>query len=291
MFVSRFINYNHIDNLFNKNINKDNIKQEVLAELIHQNIINKVNLLNQSIFVNNIEILDKNEILNINNNSVDNTRVIIFGVPDSIDVEAKAYFNSMRINVKQNQYLLIGGGEITISEADINNFNWCIIVSFISEIPDKDDVNYKNYLYYCNQLKYIRFKNLNLNLNCLLTIGEIIDRHSILKLKFKACHDDTKTKIIGKMIDNIDELIPSEILMFYEYFLTMIGAINKNLWDLEDRIRVLDKNNQINQEFIDTSRNIIKNNDLRAETKKKINNFFSSEFHDFKFYNQTELIN
>ena len=87
------------------------------------------------------------------------------------------------------------------------------------------------------------------------------------------------------MIGAIENNIPDEIEIFYDYFLKAIGQTNKILWDLEDKIRILNTNQLFNQEFIETSRNIIKTNNLRSELKKKINNFFSSEFHDFKIYN------
>ena len=56
-------------------------------------------------------------------------------------------------------------------------------------------------------------------------------------------------------------------------------------YPFENKIRILNNKQLFNQEFIETSRNIIKTNNLRSELKKKINNFFSSEFHDFKIYN------
>ena len=288
MFVFKFNNYENLDSFMTSENSgghnqDDMISEYVVSELIHQDIINKLNLLNNNIFLKEINIIRKNELEKINSVSKNDTRIFIFGVPDNETI--KSCFSNMSITIGRDQYLLMLGGDISVVKSYIDILNWCVVISFSNDIPDIKDSNYKYYRMYCKQLKYQLFRNLDFNFDNIFTIGEIIDKHSILQIKRLACKDNNTQKTVEKMIGSIENNIPDEIEIFYDFFLKAIGQTNKILWDLEDKIRILNTNQLFNQEFIETSRNIIKTNNLRSELKKKINNFFSSEFHDFKIYN------
>ena len=47
--------------------------------------------------------------------------------------------------------------------------------------------------------------------------------------------------------------------------------MNQELWDIEDRIRVKERNKEFDQEFIALARSVYQTNDKRAEIKKEIN--------------------
>ena len=72
-------------------------------------------------------------------------------------------------------------------------------------------------------------------------------------------------------------LIPDEI-----YF--QLKSINLKLWDIEDKIRIKEKNKEFDNEFIKLARSVYLNNDRRSETKKELNITFNSEIVEEKSY-------
>ena len=72
-------------------------------------------------------------------------------------------------------------------------------------------------------------------------------------------------------------LIPDEI-----YF--QLKSINLKLWDIEDKIRIKEKNKEFDNEFIELARSVYLNNDRRSETKKELNIMFNSEIIEEKSY-------
>ena len=72
-------------------------------------------------------------------------------------------------------------------------------------------------------------------------------------------------------------LIPDEI-----YF--QLKSINLKLWDIEDKIRIKEKNKEFDNEFIELARSVYINNDRRSETKKELNIMFNSEIIEEKSY-------
>ena len=72
-------------------------------------------------------------------------------------------------------------------------------------------------------------------------------------------------------------LIPDEI-----YF--QLKSINLKLWDIEDKIRIKEKNKEFDNEFIELARSVYLNNDRRSATKKELNIIFNSEIIEEKSY-------
>ena len=63
-----------------------------------------------------------------------------------------------------------------------------------------------------------------------------------------------------------------------------IKKINETLWDIEDNIRIKERKNEFDDEFILLARSVYINNDQRHVIKNKINIFFNSEIKDIKSY-------
>ena len=70
----------------------------------------------------------------------------------------------------------------------------------------------------------------------------------------------------------------------YDSFLKKLILINSKLWDIEDKIRVLEKKSAFKDEFISLARNVYFTNDERFECKNEINNFYGSEIVEVKEY-------
>ena len=63
-----------------------------------------------------------------------------------------------------------------------------------------------------------------------------------------------------------------------------LKKINLLLWDIEDKKRLAEKNNDFREEFIELARNVYKFNDERAKIKLKINDTLGSNIKEIKSY-------
>lgn len=115
-----------------------------------------------------------------------------------------------------------------------------------------------------------------------VSIGEIIDKLTILFLKREKISDTDKLKNIKKEFDYLTGII--EKLNIKSEDIQELLDINNLLWDIEDKIRDKERNNVFDDEFIQLARSVYITNDLRADIKKKINLKYFSEFVEEKSY-------
>lgn len=119
-----------------------------------------------------------------------------------------------------------------------------------------------------------------------VSIGEIIDKCTILEIKLEKISDKQKIKYVSKEYNYLKSIITNEIGMTLDSELYIkLKHINKNIWDLEDKIREKENNKNFDNEFIEFSRSIHKSNEFRANLKFDINLSFSSDFVEVKSYN------
>ena len=113
--------------------------------------------------------------------------------------------------------------------------------------------------------------------------GELVDKLSILEIKLNKIQDKEKLKNIRKeysLLEKAANLIIKRDDPLYRKLLD----INKKLWDIEDRIRELEKNKDFGTDFIETARMVYVNNDLRAKIKQEINHKTNSDLFEEKSY-------
>ena len=119
-----------------------------------------------------------------------------------------------------------------------------------------------------------------------LSIGELLDKISILQIKAERIDDPSKVKNINKELDVLmslwndspysDTNLSSEI--------NELKNINEALWDIEDKIRDKERNQVFDKDFIELARSVYFTNDKRAEIKRIINGKTGSEFIEEKSY-------
>ena len=63
-----------------------------------------------------------------------------------------------------------------------------------------------------------------------------------------------------------------------------IKEVNQNLWDIEDKCRLCEKNKDFGKNFIDLARNVYLSNDKRAKIKSEINKLLDSNIKEIKQY-------
>ena len=122
-------------------------------------------------------------------------------------------------------------------------------------------------------------------INTPVSLGELLDKISILIIKEKNIVDDQKQYHIKNELDFLNKTLEDSISRFQvkEYIEKLI-EINSELWFIEDDIRDCERNKQFDQKFIDLARAIYITNDRRSEIKLEINKKFGSELVEVKSY-------
>lgn len=120
--------------------------------------------------------------------------------------------------------------------------------------------------------------------------GELLDKLSILEIKLLKIEDENK---ITNIINELAELNPYYIQFIEEYgdvikdLYLKLSRINHRLWVIEDEIRILERNRSFDKDFIFLARLVYKVNDLRARTKREINDITNSTLVEEKSYEAT----
>ena len=121
-----------------------------------------------------------------------------------------------------------------------------------------------------------------------ISVGELLDKISILEIKLKNIKDEQKIKIISKELESLnyslkkDVRITDEIKSLYED----LKKINIKLWSIEDGKRDCERNGDFGEKFIQLARSVYIENDQRAKIKNKINKISGSNISEVKSYDQ-----
>lgn len=118
-----------------------------------------------------------------------------------------------------------------------------------------------------------------------VSVGEIVDKLSILKIKKNNIKDETKLININKEYDYLFQIVFDELKIEEEDFYNLV-IINERLWGIEDSIRDKERESLFDSEFIELARSVYFTNDRRAEIKKDINLKYGSLFVEEKSYNK-----
>ena len=122
-------------------------------------------------------------------------------------------------------------------------------------------------------------------INTPVSLGELLDKISILIIKEKNIVDTQKQYHIKKELEVLNKTLENSISrsQVKEYIEKLI-EINSELWFNEDDIRDCERKKQFDQKFIDLARAIYIKNDRRSEIKLGINKKFGSELVEVKSY-------
>ena len=116
-----------------------------------------------------------------------------------------------------------------------------------------------------------------------ISIGELIDKITILEIKEDKLKN-LKLKNILKELSFLKAVLEKNSILIPDEIYFQIKSINLKLWDIEDKIRIKEKNKEFDNEFIELARSVYLNNDRRSETKKELNIMFNSEIIEEKSY-------
>ena len=113
-----------------------------------------------------------------------------------------------------------------------------------------------------------------------ISIGELVDKYTILQIKFENITDPEKRVHISKELNYLEKYIDSiDVQLIKE-----LKEVNQILWNIEDLIRVKESLGEFDDSFISLARSVYKTNDLRFLLKSNINKLFKSGITEVKSY-------
>ena len=119
-----------------------------------------------------------------------------------------------------------------------------------------------------------------------VSVGELLDKISILEIKKEKIKDAEKLKFINNehsiLKNQLDENIKSDEKLNNLY--QSLKEINSKLWVIEDDKRQCEKDKDFGEKFIKLSRDVHFLNDDRAKIKLEINNHTGSVIKEIKEY-------
>ena len=119
-----------------------------------------------------------------------------------------------------------------------------------------------------------------------VSVGELLDKISILEIKKEKIKDAEKLKFINNehsiLKKQLDENIKSDEKLNNLY--QSLKEINSKLWVIEDDKRQCEKEKDFGEKFIKLSRDVHFLNDDRAKIKLEINNHTGSAIKEIKEY-------
>ena len=119
-----------------------------------------------------------------------------------------------------------------------------------------------------------------------ISAGELLDKISILEIKLDKIKNPNNQKEINKEYKLLKETKDSNIKVTekIKQLLNEIKAVNLKLWEIEDKIRICEKNKNFGKEFIELARAVYSTNDKRAKIKSEINEAVGSNIREIKQY-------
>jgi hypothetical protein len=121
--------------------------------------------------------------------------------------------------------------------------------------------------------------------------GELLDKISILEIKIEKVKDKNSLEEIKKEYKILKEIQTSSIEMRGKIkdLFQSVKNVNIKLWNIEDKLRICEKNKDFDKNFIELARSVYFANDERAELKSKINKILKSNIIEIKQYDNYKI--
>jgi hypothetical protein len=119
-----------------------------------------------------------------------------------------------------------------------------------------------------------------------VSYGELIDKITILEIKSRRIADPAKLANVRNELDLLNATWANDAASQTDIAdeRARLLAVNELLWDIEDRIRLKERAQAFDQEFIELARAVYFRNDERAAFKREINLKLGSQLVEEKSY-------
>jgi hypothetical protein len=122
-----------------------------------------------------------------------------------------------------------------------------------------------------------------MKINTPISVGELVDKITILKIKSEFITDKEKLSNILFELKNLNDVYKTINVDLTELESNLYD-VNKCLWEIEDNIRIKEKKKDFDGVFIALARDVYQTNDKRFELKNKINQLTNSSIKEEKSY-------
>ena len=117
-----------------------------------------------------------------------------------------------------------------------------------------------------------------------VSLGELIDKITILEIKKENIQENKKLRNINKELGSLKKILLDANLHIDSKLINQLKKVNNILWNIEDEIRIKENDKEFDNEFIQLARSVYKENDKRALIKEEINYTYNSELIEEKYY-------
>lgn len=116
--------------------------------------------------------------------------------------------------------------------------------------------------------------------------GELLDKITILEIKSERLRDPRQRANVDKELRALRQVRDAEWPRgtALDGETAELRAVNEALWEIEDRIRLCEREQRFDSEFVALARSVYKQNDLRAHLKRRINVKLNSDLNEEKSY-------
>lgn len=122
-----------------------------------------------------------------------------------------------------------------------------------------------------------------------ISVGELLDKLSILYIKLDKIKDEEKLKHVSKEAHLLEVIVHNSKInehADYKHLMARLAVVNTDLWDLEDKVRDLYRARDIGHRLIQTAQAIHIVNDKRMKIKGIINTAYNSNIVEVKSYKE-----
>jgi len=117
-----------------------------------------------------------------------------------------------------------------------------------------------------------------------ISVGELIDKITILQIKQARIQDETKQQNIETELNELSTIfvklgIPDVVVLTEQ-----LKTVNEELWDIENYKRACEQDQSFGDGFVNAARQVYLKNDLRARIKREINTVCGSAIIEEKSY-------
>jgi hypothetical protein len=123
-----------------------------------------------------------------------------------------------------------------------------------------------------------------MNIECEISLGELVDKISILRIKLQNITDAQKLIHVKKEEQVLSQKLDSLKLTNIDFHMNQMIDVNQKLWKIEDDIRDLEREKRFDKEFIELARAVYVTNDERFIRKNTINTVYQSGLVEVKSY-------
>lgn len=125
-------------------------------------------------------------------------------------------------------------------------------------------------------------------INTPISVGELFDKITILEIKRVKIKDKNKLIHVNKELALLKKIIRYKKInkKNISKFINQLKNINLRLWNVEDKLRIHEKNRSFKSEFISLARKVYFMNDKRAKLKNEINILTKSQINEVKSYEE-----